>query len=77
MSNRIHNKIISDAFMDAVGAAVGVPIGKARRIIIDSTVGEPLRVYVEFIGDTRMLDLELPTVAIEDIIMARLEGPKQ
>jgi hypothetical protein len=76
MADKAHNKIISDAFMDAVGLAVGVPIGHARRIIIDATVGQALRVYVEFIGDTRMFDLELPTVAIEDIIMARLEGEK-
>lgn len=76
MPDKVRNKIISDAVMDAVGLAVGVPIGKARRIIIDATVGEPLRVYVEFLGDTRMLDLELPTVAIEDIILKRLEGSK-
>jgi len=74
LTNPKHNKIISDAFMDAVGEAVGVPIGKARRIIVDSTIGQPLRVYVEFIGDTRMLDLKLPKVAINDIIMKELEG---
>lgn len=73
---KIRNKIISDAFMDAVGLAVGVEVGKARRIIVDATVGQPLRVYVEFLGDTRMLDLQLPTVAIEDIIMKRLEGER-
>lgn len=64
-----YNKILSDAIMDRIGAALGVPIGAARRIILDVEIGRPVRVYIEFLGDTRMQDLDLPQLSSENAII--------
>jgi hypothetical protein len=55
-----YNKILSDRIVDQIAAALGIEISAARRIILDVEIGKPVRVYIEFYGDTRMQDLDLP-----------------
>jgi hypothetical protein len=55
-----YNKILSDGIMDQIAAALGVEIGAAHRIILDVEIKRPVRVYIEFYGDTRMQELNLP-----------------
>lgn len=62
------HKILSDAIMDAIGAALGVPVGAAHRIVLDVEVGKPVRVYIEYYGDKRMLDLKLPSILPQDVL---------
>lgn len=75
-AKRRRNKILSDAIMDAIGAAVGIEIGMARRIVLDTEIGQPVRVYIEFLGDTtRMVDLQLPRFGPGDFELIRPGEP--
>lgn len=55
-----HTAIRSDELMDAICAAFAIPSGRVRRIVVDTQVGRKVSVYVEFIGDERMLTIDWP-----------------
>ena len=54
--------ITGDKFNRAVCEALGLEEPKVRRIIIDSPFGSAVRVLVEYIGDERLVDLDLITL---------------
>ncbi len=47
-----------NSFLKALeDAGVLKPEDKTRRVVIDATIGEPLMIYIENIGDERVLQL--------------------
>jgi hypothetical protein len=73
--DKARHKILSDAIMDEIGRVLGVPIGAAHRIVLDVEVGRPVRVYIEYYGDTRMLDIKLPELLPSDVIINEVGKP--
>lgn len=61
-------KIVTAAdYADQLLEALGIDnkITMVRRIVIDVTVGEPVRVYLEAFGTNRLLTVKLPVTDIE------------
>jgi hypothetical protein len=52
--------ILSDTFALAFLAALGIDGAKCRRLVIDAEARHILRIYVEYSGDGRVLDLTFP-----------------
>lgn len=54
-------KILGGPLMDKVAAAIGAPggveVGAMQRIIIDIPHNDAVRVYVQYVGDARLLDI--------------------
>jgi len=51
-------KIRSEAFAEALAhAGIIHDLGNVHRIVVDALAGEPLRVYVEYYGDERWLNV--------------------
>ena len=58
MAAQTPRKIAAQEFAKAIaGAGIIHDLDGVRRIVIDALAGEPLRVYVEYYGDERWLDV--------------------
>jgi hypothetical protein len=50
----------SEEYAKKVCKALGIESNRVRRILIDAKVGDVLRVYVEYVGVSEIMDIDLP-----------------
>ena len=50
--------IVASNLAEKVCAAIGVPVGLARRVVIDIQEGAPVVVFVEMFGSNKLLDVK-------------------
>jgi hypothetical protein len=66
--------LMSDQLVDAVCHAMDIPTDRYQRMIIDCTLGYPVRIYFQFLGDTRLIGLDLDALLkgaeITDLVKA-------
>ena len=58
MAQQNDHVLMSWAFFPIICEALGIKMDKVRRIILDATVLEPVRVYVELLGDQQLLTID-------------------
>lgn len=57
--------ILANDYGTAVCKALGVEPKNVRRVVVDATAGEALRVYIDYFGGPELLDIQLPTSEVE------------
>lgn len=60
--------IHSERWALQVCAALGIDGARVRRIVIDAEARQALKVYVEYFGDNRLLDVRPPSPAEVQIV---------
>jgi len=66
-----HTAILSDALMDVICRAFEIPPDRVRRIVVDTQVGRKVSVYIEFVGDERLLAMDWPHFGPDDFTINR------
>lgn len=71
--------MLSDGYAIAVCKALGVDSNKVRRVVIDATANEPLRVYLDFYANLDPLQVKLPSGDIEIVTSGKthIENPEE
>lgn len=64
------NIALANDFGKQICEALGIDTKKTRvrRVVLDAEVDEPIKVYIELFGTERLLDLKLPTSAVEVVM---------
>jgi hypothetical protein len=57
--------ITGEEFFDLVGEALGLDPNTVFRFIIDAQLWEPVKVYVEMIASSKILDVNLSKIPFE------------
>jgi hypothetical protein len=66
MNTRAPRKIMSREFAEALAAAGIIhDLGNVRRIVLDAQAGDVVRVYVEYYGDERWLNVTCALDGVE------------
>jgi len=55
----------ADDYGTAICEALNIDPNKVRRVVIDATAGELLRVYIEYYGGPELVTIKLPATEIE------------
>jgi hypothetical protein len=71
-----HPRIRAEALMDLIAPAIGMHSGTIRRLIIDLEISNVARIYVETLGDTRLLELN-PAAFGQAAIIRTTEAPNE
>lgn len=69
--------IRAEAMMDKICAAFDVPPSRVRRIVLDLQLNSRTAVYIEFVGDTRMLEIDWPHFGPDDFDLHRSPEAKR
>lgn len=60
--------ITSDSYAIEVCKQMGIDHANVRRVVIDATASEPLRVYIERFGGDELLRVKLPPPAQVELV---------
>jgi len=53
----VKNMILGRKLMETIAPAIGLEVGHLRRIVIDAPLDDVVSVYIELVGDERLLEI--------------------
>lgn len=57
--------MLANDYGKSVCVALGIDPDKVRRVVIDATANEPVRVYIDYFGGPELFTVRLPTTEVE------------